>query len=94
MHNLALVENHLPPSNTDLAALYNFGIDYYLSGSIRQTENGITITLSLNNNVLSLRDTENKNIIIRSVSSDLINNDYPVIKKTIADLSKKLIFQQ
>jgi hypothetical protein len=96
MFNLILVENHLLPSYNELAALQQFGIDHFLTGSIARKNSGVELTLSLHKNVFSfhssdLQTTENNTLLIKSVKKEIIQDDLPIIKSAIQKLALELV---
>jgi len=87
LFNLFLIENHIPPSYNELAALQRFNINYYITGKVERNVNGVTITLMIKEN----KPTSNK--IIKTVSGNIYENNINHIKNTIEKLAKELLYE-
>ena len=85
LNNLFLIENNIAPSYDELAILRQFNIEYYITGKIERTVNGITITLFIKENKLT------SNNVIKSVSRNVYENNMDAIKNVIRELAKELV---
>jgi hypothetical protein len=86
LFNYYLVENDKLPSYNEIAALYRFGIKYYITGLIERNTYGVKFSLFLNM-------AENGNTsTVKTVSKQQYDNNLPDAKNIIKELATQLLF--
>jgi hypothetical protein len=80
------VENHIPPTQTELRMLYDVGLNYGITGLVEKTQDGAELTLTLQE--ITSTGTLKR---VKSLTAGFSEDSLEGFKKTATKLLRRLL---